>query len=137
MGAVPIGLGARDTLRLEKGYLLSGQDFNGSQTTIETGYSWVIDWNHDFIGKDSLLDIKKRNYSKLRGILIDDRGIIRPGNSVFYRGERVSSLTSGTMSPSIRKGIGMAYLDLNIGESVTVEVRGNHLNGRVVRMPFL
>ena len=69
--------------------------------------------------------------------MIDDRGIIRPGNSVFYRGERVSSLTSGTMSPSIRKGIGMAYLDLNIGESVTVEVRGNHLNGRVVRMPFL
>ena len=51
MGAEPIGLGARDTLRLEKGYLLSGQDFNGSQTTLETGYSWVIDWNHEFIGK--------------------------------------------------------------------------------------
>ena len=137
MGAVPIGLGARDTLRLEKGYLLSGQDFNGSQTTIETGYSWVIDWNHDFIGKDALLDVKKHSYSKLRGILIEDRGIIRPGNSVFYQGEKVSSLTSGTLSPSIRKGIGMAYLDLDIDEPVTVEVRGNHLNGRVVRMPFL
>ena len=53
MGAIPIGLGARDTLRLEKGYLLSGTDFNGSQTTLESGYSWVIDWNHDFIGKES------------------------------------------------------------------------------------
>ena len=49
MGAVPVGLGARDTLRLEKGYLLSGTDFNGSQTTLESGYSWVIDWNHDFL----------------------------------------------------------------------------------------
>ena len=84
-----------------------------------------------------MLNVKKRYYSKLRGILIEDRGIIRPGNPVFYQGEKVSSLTSGTLSPSIRKGIGMAYLDLDIGESVTVEVRGNHLNGRVVRMPFL
>ena len=54
-----------------------------------------------------------------------------------YQGEKVSSLTSGTLSPTIRKGIGMAYLDLDIGEPVTVEVRGNHLNGHVVRMPFL
>ena len=69
--------------------------------------------------------------------MIEDRGIIRPGNPVFYQGEKVSSLTSGTLSPSIRKGIGMAYLDLDIDEPVTVEVRGNHLNGRVVRMPFL
>ena len=137
MGAEPIGLGARDTLRLEKGYLLSGQDFTGTQTTLETGYSWVIDWNHDFIGKNALLEVRKSNYLKLRGILIEDRGIIRPGNSVFYKGEKISSLTSGTLSPSIRKGIGLAYLDLDIDELVTVKVRGNHLNGRVVRMPFL
>ena len=49
MGAEPVGLGARDTQRLEKGYLLSGQDFDGTQTTLETNYSWVIDWDHDFI----------------------------------------------------------------------------------------
>ena len=137
MGAEPIGLGARDTLRLEKGYLLSGQDFTGTQTTLETGYSWVIDWNHEFIGKNALLKMRESNYLKLRGILIEDRGIIRPGNSVFYKGEKISSLTSGTLSPSIRKGIGLAYLDLDLEELVTVEVRGNHLNGRVVRMPFL
>ena len=137
MGATPIGLGARDTLRLEKGYLLSGQDFSGNQTTLETGYSWVIDWNHDFVGKDALVDLKNSNYSKLRGILIEDRGIIRPGNSVFYKDKKVSYLTSGSLSPTLRKGIGMAYLDLDIGESVSVEVRGNHLNGRVVQMPFL
>ena len=137
MGAMPIGLGARDTLRLEKGYLLSGQDFSGNQTTLETGYSWVIDWNHDFIGKNSLVELKNSNYSKLSGILIEDRGIIRPGNSVFYKGEKISYLTSGSLSPMLRKGIGMAYLNLEIGESVSVEVRGNNLNGRVVQMPFL
>ena len=137
MGAEPIGLGARDTLRLEKGYLLSGQDFDGSQTTLETGYSWVIDWNHDFIGKESLLKIKSVGYQKLCGILIEERGIIRPGNELSYRGRTISQLTSGTLSPTLRRGIGMAYTDLDINDSVTVKVRGNNLNGRVVRMPFL
>jgi aminomethyltransferase len=137
MGAIPIGLGARDTLRLEKGYLLSGQDFDGNQTTLEADYSWVIDWNHDFIGKEALVGFQKKRYPKLRGILIEDRGIVRPGNSVFNNGSKISSLTSGSLSPSLRKGIGLAYLDLDIGTPITVEVRGNHLNGRVVRMPFL
>ena len=137
MGAEPIGLGARDTLRLEKGYLLSGQDFNGSQTTLETGYSWVIDWNHDFIGKESLLEIKSNSYQKLCGILIEERGIIRPGNELCYNGKVISQLTSGTLSPTLRRGIGMAYTDLGINDLVTVKVRGNNLNGRVVRMPFL
>ena len=137
MGAEPIGLGARDTLRLEKGYLLSGQDFNGSQTTLETGYSWVIDWNHDFIGKGSLLEIKSNSYQKLCGILIEERGIIRPGNELCYDGKVISQLTSGTLSPTLRRGIGMAYTDLDINDLVTVKVRGNNLNGRVVRMPFL
>ena len=137
MGAIPIGLGARDTLRLEKGYLLSGQDFDGNQTTLEADYSWVIDWNHDFIGKEALMSFQGKSYPKLRGILIEDRGIVRPGNSVFNNGRKISSLTSGSLSPSLRKGIGLAYLDLDIGTLITVEVRGNHLNGRVVRMPFL
>ncbi len=137
MGAVPVGLGARDTLRLEKGYLLSGQDFDGTQTTLETGYSWVIDWNHDFIGKEALLKIKNTNYSKLCGILIEERGIIRPGNELSYEGNPISKLTSGTLSPTLRRGIGMAYTELGINDSITVKVRGNNLNGRVVRMPFL
>ncbi len=137
MGAEPIGLGARDTLRLEKGYLLSGQDFNGGQTTLETGYSWVIDWKHDFIGKEALLKIKSTGHQKLCGILIEERGIIRPGNELYYDGKLISQLTSGTLSPTLRRGIGMAYADLDINDLVTVKVRGNNLNGRVVRMPFL
>ncbi len=137
MGAEPVGLGARDTLRLEKGYLLSGQDFDGTQTTLETGYSWVIDWDHDFIGKKALVSQKGSSYPKLNGIILDERGVLRPGFAVFYEGNEVSHLTSGSMSPSIRKGIGLAYLNLSLDSRVTVIVRGNHLNGRVVRLPFL
>ena len=110
MGAIPIGLGARDTLRLEKGYLLSGTDFNGSQTTLESGYSWVIDWNHDFIGKEKLLLQKKRE---------------------------VSELTSGALSPILKRGIGLSYLDLPIGTTVNVSIRNKQLKGRVIQTPFL
>ena len=137
MGAEPIGLGARDTLRLEKGYLLSGQDFTGRQPTLETGYSRVIDSKQDFIGKDELLKIKNTAHQKLCGILIEERGIIRPGNELYYDGKLISQLTSGTLSPTLRRGIGMAYANLEINDLVTVKVRGNNLNGRVVRMPFL
>ena len=137
MGAEPVGLGARDTLRLEKGYLLSGQDFDGTQTSLETGYSWVVDWDHDFIGKKNIVSQKGMTYTRLSGIMLDGRGVLRPGFPVFFEGNEISHLTSGSMSPTIRKGIGLAYLDLPINSKVTVMVRGNHLNGRVVRLPFL
>ena len=84
-----------------------------------------------------MLDQKKESYSKLSGIILEDRGIIRPECRVFFDGNEVSKLTSGTLSPTIRRGIGLAYLDLPIDTKVTIEVRGNHLNGRVVRVPFL
>ena len=137
MGAAPIGLGARDTLRLEKGYLLSGQDFSGSQNPLDTGYSWVIDWEHDFIGKNKLISQKNLSYPKLSGILLEDRGVIRPGCTVFFDGKQISKLTSGSLSPILRKGIGLAYVDLPLNSKVTINVRGNHLNGRVVQVPFL
>ena len=137
MGAEPVGLGARDTLRLEKGYLLSGQDFDGTQTSLETGYSWVVDWDHDFIGKKNIVSQKGRAYTRLSGIMLDERGVLRPGFPVFFEGNEISHLTSGSMSPTIRKGIGLAYLDLPINSRVTVMVRDNHLNGRVVQLPFL
>ena len=137
MGAEPVGLGARDTLRLEKGYLLSGQDFDGTQTSLETGYSWVVDWDHDFIGKKNIVSQKGRTHTRLSGIMLDERGVLRPGFPVFFEGNKISHLTSGSMSPTIRKGIGLAYLDLPINSRVTVMVRDNHLNGRVVQLPFL
>ena len=137
MGAIPIGLGARDTLRLEKGYLLSGQDFKGMETTLETNYAWVIDWDHEFIGREALMSQKQTKYPKLSGILLEDRGVLRPGCSVYYNNNKISELTSGSLSPTLRKGIGLSYIDLAIGSKITIVVRGKHLNGRVVRTPFL
>ena len=137
MGAIPIGLGARDTLRLEKGYLLSGTDFNGSQTTLESGYSWVIDWNHDFIGKDRLLVQKDGEYKSLSGILLEERGVLRPGLEVYFEGKKMSELTSGSLSPILKRGIGLSYLDLPIGSTVNVLIRNKQLKGRVIQTPFL
>ena len=137
MGAIPIGLGARDTLRLEKGFLLSGTDFNGSQTTLESGYSWVIDWNHDFIGKERLLLQKEEDYKSLSGILLEERGVLRPGLEVYFEGEKMSELTSGSLSPILKRGIGLSYLDLPIGTTVNVSIRNKQLKGRVIQTPFL
>ena len=137
MGAIPIGLGARDTLRLEKGFLLSGTDFNGSQTTLESGYSWVIDWNHDFIGKESLLVQKEGAYKSLSGILLEERGVLRPGLEVYFEGKKMSELTSGSLSPILKRGIGLSYLDLPIGTTVNVSIRNKQLKGRVIQTPFL
>ncbi len=137
MGAIPIGLGARDTLRLEKGYLLSGTDFNGSQTTLESGYSWVIDWNHDFIGKERLLAQKRVEYKSLRGVLLEERGVLRPGLEVYFEGEKISELTSGSLSPILKRGIGLSYTDLPIGTTVNVSIRNKQLKGRVIQTPFL
>ena len=137
MGAIPIGLGARDTLRLEKGYLLSGTDFNGSQTTLESGYPWVIDWNHEFIGKESLLAQKEGEYKSLSGVLLEERGVLRPGLEVYSKGEKISELTSGSLSPILKRGIELSYLDLPIGTTVNVSIRNKQLKGRVIQTPFL
>ena len=137
LGAIPCGLASRDTLRLEKGMLLSGQDFDGSQTTLNTGHEWVIDWNHGFVGKDALLEQKMENYPVMRGILLEDKGIPRHDCEVYYNNKSVSQLTSGSLSPSLGKGIALAYLHQEIGTEVSIIVRNKHLKGKVVKTPFL
>ena len=136
-GSLPCGLASRDTLRLEKGMLLSGQDFDGSQTTLNTGHEWVIDWNHDFIGKKALLEQKTNSYPVMSGILLEDKGVPRHDCEVYYDGRLVSKLTSGSLSPSLGKGIALAYLIQEPGSVVSVLVRNKHLKGKVVKPPFL
>ena len=116
---------------------MSGTDFNGSQTTLESGYSWVIDWSHDFIGKEKLQEQKKSGFNSLSGILLEERGVLRPGLDVYLNGEKISVLTSGSMSPMLKRGIGLSYLDLPFGTSVEVQIRNKQLKGRVIRTPFL
>ncbi len=140
LGLVPCGLGCRDTLRLEKGYLLSGQDFHDDRTPLETGCGWLVDWDHDFIGKETLMAQKEAGFDRLTGIRLSDRGVVRPGNEVLHDGKVVGRLTSGGLSVILKEAIGLAYLPLPIrkpGTPMAINVRGKSLNGSTVKLPFL
>ncbi len=141
LGAVPVGLGARDTLRLEKGYLLSGQDFTGNETSLETNSEWLVKWDHDFIGRDALLAQKARGgYRLLMGLRLLEKGVPRHGCRVLSGDREVGRVTSGTMSPSLRVGIALAYLDPGFqapGTRVAVDIRGEPKAADVVKPPFL
>ncbi len=141
LGIQPIGLGARDTLRLEKGFLLSGQDFDGHQTPLEVNCAWVVKWGRPFVGREALEAQRTRDdYPRLVGVRMDDRGIPRPGHRVLSRGVDVGHVTSGTMSPSLRVGIALASVEkghASDGTAFDVDVRGTRYLGRVVRLPFL
>jgi aminomethyltransferase len=138
---VPAGLGARDTLRLEKGMLLSGTDFDGSQTTIQTGPPWVVKMDHDFIGRKAL-EAQKENggRSVLVGLTTDSRNIPRHGYALLRDGEKVGAVTSGTMSPVLRKGIALGYVPLSVsspGNEFDIDIRGRSAKATVVKLPFL
>lgn len=141
VGLRPIGLGARDTLRLEKGYLLSGQDFDGRQTPLEVNSAWLVKWDRPFIGREALEAQQERDdYSRLAGVRMGDRGIPRPGYRVVSGGADVGHVTSGTMSPSLRVGIALASVDKGRAAQDTrldVDIRGTPHPARVVGLPFL
>ena len=142
-GLKPCGLASRDSLRLEKGLLLSGQDFDPHhepRTPVETGISWVINWEHEFIGKEVLEKIKKeKKYELFRGIILKERGIPRHGDKIYVGDEQVGYLTSGTLSPVLNVGIGLGYVKrphIKVGTEVEVEVRGKRIKAEV-RKPRL
>lgn len=140
-GIMPIGLGARDTLRLEMGYLLSGQDFDGRQTTLETNCSWVIKWDHEFIGRKPMLAQKESgNYEKMIGIKLEGKLAARTSSPVHSPHEMVGSVTSGNFSPSLGCAIALARVRKDFakpGLKVELEVHGKRLPGITVRTPFL
>lgn len=140
-GLRPIGLGARDTLRLEKGLLLSGTDFDGTQTSLQTGPGWVVNWTHDFIGKQTLVQQKALGkYDKLVCMVAKDRGIPRHGYDIVHDGQKVGTVTSGTLSPVLKKGIAMGYVPLDtatIGTEVHIKVRDTMLPAEIVKPPFV
>ncbi len=141
LGVKPIGLGARDTLRLEKGYLLSGQDFTGSQTPLEVNSAWIVKWDRPFLGRQALQAQKAQgDHPRLVGLRVADRGIPRHECAVLASGARVGTVTSGTLSPSLRIGIALASVDpahAAVGTPLAVEVRGVPHPAQVVRLPFL
>lgn len=137
----PIGLGARDTLRLEKGYLLSGQDFTGTQTPLELNCAWVVKWDRPFVGRAALEAQRARDeYPRLAGLKMLDRGIPRHDCAVLAQGNRIGTVTSGTLSPSLRVGVALASVDrghASVGTRVEVDVRGTPHPAQVVRLPFV
>lgn len=138
----PIGLGARDTLRMEKGFCLYGNDIDDTTSPIEAGLGWITKFNKDFIDK-SKLETQKQNgpERKLVGFEMIDRGIPRQGYIIKDEsGSTIGSVTSGTQSPTLSKAIGMGYVSSEYskpGSSVFIEVRNKSLKAEVVSFPFV
>jgi aminomethyltransferase len=138
---VPVGLGARDTLRLEAGMRLHGSDIDESTTALEAGLGWIVGWNKDsFIGRERLLEQRAAGVSRrLVGLEMIDRGIARHGYQVLRDGKPAGVVTSGTHTPFLKKAIAMAYVPADQAEpgtEVVVDVRGRASKARVVPMPF-
>ncbi len=139
-GAAPVGLGARDTLRLEMGYPLHGQDISPATTPVEAGLGWAVRGT-GFAGAAACAAAKERGAARrLRGLRATGRGIPRAHCRVSVDGEVVGETTSGTFSPTLRVGVAMAYLDVasaTLGSAVSIDVRGRAVAAEVVRPPMV
>ncbi len=141
-GAVPTGLGARDSLRLEKGYLLSGAEFHRDHTPLEAGQDRFVDFDHEFIGRP-VLDQQKAEGTAVRlaGIETREPGAIpRHGTPIRADGRVVAEATSGGLSPTLGYGIALGYLPRDlaaVGTGVELEIRGRTASGKVAPLPFL
>jgi aminomethyltransferase len=140
-GARPCGLGARDTLRLEKGFLLSGQDFHLDRSPLEAGQDRFVEMDHDFVGRAALeKQVQDGLALRLVGILVEEpKAIPRHGTVVLHAGAPVGVVTSGGLSPSLDKGIALAFLPpalTALGTELGLEIRGRTVPARVVPLPF-
>lgn len=138
----PVGLGARDTLRLEKGFCLYGNDIDDTTSPIEAGLGWITKFNQPFVHADYHRLLKENKPKrKLVGFELTDRGIPRQHYPVCdANGTPIGEVTSGTMSPSLNKPIGLAYVSsefASAGSTIYVEIRGKLIAGVVVKLPFL
>ena len=143
-GAQPCGLGARDTLRLEMGFCLYGSELNEQTTPLEAGLAWTLDLGKEanFVGAEALRAQRTAGgYRRLRGFRMLKRGIPRSDYPVFdQRGEQVGTVTSGTHSPVLGEGIGLAYLQRGaqkIGTQVHIDMKGRQQPAEVVKLPFV
>ncbi len=143
-GIKPIGLGARDTLRLEMGFCLYGNDIDDTTSPLEAGLGWITKFNDvkgDFVDKEYMLNMKAEGLKrKLVGFELIDRGIPRHGYQVCdAEGNEIGVVTSGTMAPSLKKPVGMAYVATSFSKPETeiyIKVRDKLLKAMVVKVPF-
>ncbi len=140
-GIKPIGLGARDTLRLEMGYCLYGNDIDDTTSPLEAGLGWITKFTKDFVNSDGLAAQKEAGvHRKLVGFELNERGIPRKDYPIVdAEGNEIGRVTSGTMSPSLGKGIGLGYVPTSHaspGTTVYIQIRKNRLPATVVKTPF-
>jgi aminomethyltransferase len=143
LGVMPIGLGARDTLRTEMKYPLYGHEIDFASNPYAAGLGWVVKPDQkDFVGRAAILGAKERGLPrKLVGLRMKDRGIARQGYRVFsFDMKEIGLITSGTPSPSLNENIGIAYVDkewADVGKELNVEIRGRMVCAEVVATPFV
>ena len=140
-GITPAGLGARDSLRLEMGYALYGNDLDERRTPLEAGLGWITRLDKgDFLGRDAIVKQKEGGvHERLVGFILQERGFPRHGYAVHIDGEPVGEVTSGIVSPMLKQGIGMAYVPAESakpGTRIDVMVRDKAIPAEVVRPPF-
>jgi aminomethyltransferase len=140
-GIKPIGLAARDTLRLEMGFCLYGNDINDTTSPIEAGLGWITKFTKEFTNSENLLKQKEQGPERrLIAFELDERGIPRQGYDIVdSQGEKIGAVTSGTMSPSLGKGIGMGYVPSimkSVGTQIHIQIRKNAVPATIVKLPF-
>ena len=140
-GIKPIGLAARDTLRLEMGFCLYGNDIDDTTSPIEAGLGWITKFTKDFVNSDNLLKQKEHGPERrLIAFELDERGIPRQGYDIVDgNGKKIGNVTSGTMAPTVGKGIGMGYVPnifKDIGSKIYIQIRKSAVPATVVKLPF-
>lgn len=138
----PIGLGARDSLRLEKCFALYGNDIDETTSPLEARLGWITKFDKgDFNGKEFLLKQKEEGITRrLSGFILEGKGFPRHGYDVYSGSKKIGQVTSGTVSPILNQGIGMAYLDKpydKLETTIEIDIRGKKIPAKVVKMPFL
>jgi len=141
LGMKPIGLGARDTLRLEMAYSLYGNEMDETVDPIEAGLGWIVSAKKTFTGSDVIHPLKQSGTERtIAGFKLIKRGIPRQHYKVKCNGMVVGEVTSGTMSPSLNEGIGLARISRECaaeGTEISLDIRGKDVPARVVRTPFV
>lgn len=138
----PAGLGARDTLRLEMGYCLYGNDIDDTKSPLEAGLGWITNFSKNFVGKP-IVEKQKQNgiQKKLVGFEMLDKGIPRHDYLLLDTNQNlIGRVTSGTQSPTLKKGIGMGYVNVDYskpGTNILVEIRGQKLHAKISQLPFV
>jgi aminomethyltransferase len=138
----PIGLGARDSLRLEKKMYLYGNDIDQTTNPLEAGLGWITHvYKNNFIGRDAILKIKEAGLKRrLVAFVLDQPGFPRHGYKVIKDGKEIGYVTSGTVSPILEKGIGLAYVAIDyskVGTPINIDIRGKQIPAQIIKPPFV